>query len=105
MPAAAVSFEKFINSWAGENWFNRNEMKIEAYAEEQNRRFQTNFKVVYPKSLGEGDCGVDEDLDADQKRVGQLGPTEKVGKAGAVGKLVGANESIDPLDEIKRLIK
>lgn len=36
-----------------------------------------------------------EDLDADQKRVGQLGPTEKVGKAGAVGKLVGANESVD----------
>jgi len=27
--------------------------------------------------------------------VGQLGPTEKVGPKGAVGKLVGANESID----------
>ena len=38
---------------------------------------------------------VEEDLDADQKRVGQLGPTEKVGKAGAVGKLVGANESVE----------
>ena len=191
VPAAAVSFEKFINSWAGENWFNRNEMKIEAYAEEQNRRFQTNFKVVYPKSLGEGVCGVDEavaedlssmmrtgakkvqrafsfwdgsahledlkdyvknasdetlirlakdakddpklhspravqvklidrelkrrfgltpkgnikseetleDLDADQKRVGQLGPTEKVGKAGAVGKLVGACESVEDIEE------
>lgn len=37
--------------------------------------------------------GVAEDLDANQKRVGQLGPTEKVGKKGAVGKLVGANES------------
>jgi hypothetical protein len=36
---------------------------------------------------------VDEGLDADQKRVGQLGPTEKVGKKGAVGKLVGANEN------------
>jgi hypothetical protein len=36
---------------------------------------------------------VEEDLDADQKRVKQLGPTEKVGKKGAVGKLVGANES------------
>jgi hypothetical protein len=42
----------------------------------------------------EGDCDVEEDLDADQKRVGQLGPTEKVGKAGAVGKLVGANEAV-----------
>ena len=43
----------------------------------------------------EGDCEVEEDLDADQKRVGQLGPTEKVGKKGAVGKLVGANESVE----------
>jgi hypothetical protein len=38
---------------------------------------------------------VEEDLDANQKRVGQLGPTEKVGKEGAVGKLVGANESVE----------
>jgi hypothetical protein len=38
---------------------------------------------------------VEEDLDADQKRVGQLGPTEKVGKEGAVGKLVGACESVE----------
>jgi hypothetical protein len=30
-----------------------------------------------------------ENLDADQKRAGQLGPTEKVGPKGAVGKLVG----------------
>ena len=36
---------------------------------------------------------VAEDLDANQKRVGQLGPTEKVGPKGAVGKLVGANEN------------
>ena len=36
-----------------------------------------------------------EDLDSNQKRVGQLGPTEKVGPQGAVGKLVGANESVE----------
>ncbi len=49
---------------------------------------------------------VDEDLDANQKRAGQLGPTEKIGPKGAVGKLVGANESVehDPLDDIKRLL-
>ncbi len=49
---------------------------------------------------------VDEGLDANQKRVGQLGPTEKVGPKGAVGKLVGASESIerDPLDDLKRLL-
>ena len=51
-----------------------------------------------------------EGLDANQKRVGQLGPTEKVGPKGAVGKLVGASESIevkegqDDLDAIKRLL-
>ena len=51
-----------------------------------------------------------EGLDANQKRVGQLGPTEKVGPKGAVGKLVGASESVevkegqDDLDAIKRLL-
>ena len=61
--------------------------------------------------------GVAEDLDANQKRVGQLGPTEKVGKKGAVGKLVGANENFismapqavaegqDDLDAILRIIR
>lgn len=38
---------------------------------------------------------VDEGLDANQKRVGQLGPTEKVGPKGAVGKLVGTSESVE----------
>ena len=40
-----------------------------------------------------------EDLDADQKRVGQLGPTEKV-KNNNIGKLVGANENfINTVDQ------
>ena len=59
---------------------------------------------------------VSEDLDADQKRVGQLGPTEKV-KNNNIGKLVGANENFintdvqavttegqEDLDTIKRLL-
>ena len=46
--------------------------------------------------------GVDEGLDANQKRAGQLGPTEKVGPKGAVGKLVGASESVE-LDTLKTL--
>ena len=46
---------------------------------------------------------IDEDLDANQKRAGQLGPTEKVGPKGAVGKLVGANESVD--SELARIRK
>jgi hypothetical protein len=37
---------------------------------------------------------VDEDLGPEQKRVGQLGPTEKV-KNNNIGKLVGANESVE----------
>ncbi len=49
---------------------------------------------------------VDEDLGPEQKRVGQLGPTEKVGPKGAVGKLVGCEESVDPdLNRLIRLIK
>jgi hypothetical protein len=50
---------------------------------------------------------MDEGLDANQKRVGQLGPTEKVGPKGAVGKLVGANESVssDELAQLKNLLK
>lgn len=39
---------------------------------------------------------VDEDLGPEQKRVGQLGPTEKITKSNPLrGKLVGANESIE----------
>jgi hypothetical protein len=44
---------------------------------------------------------VNEDLDANQKRVGQLGPTEKVGKneKNLRGKLVGASESAESTEE------
>jgi len=45
--------------------------------------------------------GVAEDLDANQKRVGQLGPKAKYAKK---GDLVGTMESVDPLDELKRLL-
>lgn len=49
MPDAAVSYEKFINSWAGEEWFKKNESKIKKFADESNHRFLTNFKVEYPR--------------------------------------------------------
>ena len=52
------------------------------------------YETVYDQyDQLQGQQGMSEDLDANQKRVGQLGPTEKVGKKGAVGKLVGANEN------------
>jgi hypothetical protein len=44
-----------------------------------------------------------EGLDKDQKKAGQLGPTERVGPKGAVGKLVG--EGQEDLETIKRLMK
>jgi hypothetical protein len=54
----------------------------------------------------EGEHGLDETLDANQIRVGQLGPTEKVGPKGAVGKLVGANESVNESeDELARILQ
>jgi hypothetical protein len=46
-----------------------------------------------PAMAKTNDEDVEEGLDANQKRAGQLGPTEKVGPKGAVGKLVGANEN------------
>jgi hypothetical protein len=54
---------------------------------------------------------VEEGLDANQKRAGQLGPTEKVGPKGAEDKLVGANESVefkeaqDDLNAILRIVR
>jgi len=54
----------------------------------------------------EGENGLDENLDANQIHAGQLGPTEKVGPNGAVGKLVGANESVNESeDELARILQ
>lgn len=46
---------------------------------------------------------VNEDLGPEQKRAGQLGPTEKV-KNNNIGKLVGANESVEYADELARIL-
>lgn len=53
------------------------------------------------EELGD-DAELDEDLSPPQRKVGQLGPYDKVGAEGPVGKLVG--ESIDELDFLKRLL-
>jgi len=47
---------------------------------------------------------VEEDLDANQKRVGQLGPTEKV-RNNNIGKLVGASESTEIDPALARIIE
>ena len=50
----------------------------------------------------EDNVDLEEELSPAQNKAGQLGPTEKVGPKGAVGKLVG--ESTDDLDLLKRLL-
>lgn len=49
--------------------------------------------AAHKKKLGLEDW-MGENLDQEQIDAGQLGPTEKVGKDGPVGKLVGASESV-----------
>ena len=52
--------------------------------------------VINAKIIDHDFDNLDEDLDANQKRAGQLGPT---GGPAKVGDLVGANESVDPYAE------
>jgi hypothetical protein len=54
--------------------------------------FERIQEIVFDRLADEFGQEVDEGLDANQKRVGQLGPTEKV-KNNNIGKLVGANEN------------
>jgi hypothetical protein len=56
------------------------------------------------KAFGLAEEEVEEGLDANQKRAGQLGPTEKV-KNNNIGKLVGANESKEIPEELARIIE
>ena len=62
---------------------------------------EENFIGMAPQAVAEE---VKEDLGPEQKRVGQLGPTEKV-KNNNIGKLVGANESTDIDPELARIIE
>lgn len=63
---------------------------------------EENFISMAPQAVAEEE--VEEGLDANQKRVGQLGPTEKV-KNNNIGKLVGANESTEIDPELARIIE
>jgi len=46
---AFTAFENFINAYAGHNWMKKNEKRIKDFAEEQRRRFQKKYKIVYPR--------------------------------------------------------
>lgn len=71
---AATSYEKFINSYAGEKWFNRHEPQIKNFADEQKRRFQQNYKIEYPQFLGEKN---DNLISIPQIKLGQFTVTLK----------------------------
>lgn len=64
---------------------------------EQEREARRAKKAEYEKTPADkaekywSQKGAAEDLDANQRRVGQLGPTEKIGKRGTRGRLVGGN--------------
>jgi hypothetical protein len=62
------------------------------------RNYDADASEFISQSLAD-ELGLSEGLDANQKRVGQLGPTEKV-KNNNIGKLVGANENfINTVDQ------
>jgi len=71
---APTSYEKFINSYAGEKWFNRHEPQIKSFADEQKRRFQQNYKIEYPQFLGEKN---DNLISIPQIKLGQFTVTLK----------------------------
>ena len=68
-------------------------MKHPFFTDEVAKKSSKFKKVVKDKF---GIDVIDEELDANQKRAGQLGPT---GGPAKVGDLVGANESVDPYSE------
>jgi flagellar hook-basal body complex protein FliE len=68
------------------------------YARTRNPVADVIRKKLNPNQKPEKEQGVAEDLDANQKRVGQLGPYEKV-KNNNIGKLVGANENFINTDD------
>ena len=65
-----------------------------------------NFIGMAPQAVAEeeDEDDIEEGLDANQKRVGQLGPTERV-RNNNIGKLVGANESMEMDPDLARIIE
>ena len=45
---AVASYENFINSWAGQEWFKKHKPEIENFANVYNKRFQKNYKIEDP---------------------------------------------------------
>jgi len=81
--------------WDDESWI----PSIEDFEQEEEIR---NRKPKAANDVNETE--LEEDLGPEQKRVGQLGPTEKV-KNNNIGKLVGASESKEMDPELARIIE
>jgi len=83
--------ESGLQAYLGNKKYGKDGMDAlrKAGREHAGKEKMANIRAKYDK-LDEDE--LEEDLDANQKRVGQLGPTEKV-KNNNIGKLVGANES------------
>jgi len=82
--------ESALQAYLGDKKYGKDGMDAlrKAGQEHASEKTMQNIRAKFSSKEKE----VDEGLDADQKRVGQLGPTEKV-KNNNIGKLVGANEN------------
>ena len=105
-----IDKERYQERQGLEGPFSTKSGKVVYYDKREGKYYDpdTDMYIEYDDWKAMNEQGVAEDLDANQKRVGQLGPYEKVGPEGAVGKLVGASESIkegqEDLDTIRRLL-
>ena len=106
--------ESALQAYLGDKKYGKDGMDAlrKAGQEHASEKTMQNIRAKFSSKEKE----VDEGLDADQKRVDQLGPTSKV-KNNNIGKLVGANENFintdiqavttegqEDLDTIKRLL-
>jgi hypothetical protein len=95
--------ESGLQAYLGKKKYGEKGMKAlqQAGRDGASKEKMANIRAKYDKL---DEVQVEEDLDANQKRVGQLGPTEKV-KNNNIGKLVGANESTEIPEELARIME
>ena len=89
-----IDREKYTERPGLEGPFSTKSGKVVYYDKQEGKYYDpgTDFYISHDDYQAMNEQGVAEDLDAKQRRVGQLGPTEKV-KNNNIGKLVGANEN------------
>ena len=95
--------ESALQAYLGKKKYGENGMKAlqQAGRDGASKEKMASIRAKHDKL---DEVQVEEDLDANQKRVGQLGPIEKV-KNNNIGKLVGANESTEIDPELARIME